>query len=188
MTYYKKYYKKKGDTAILRCIEAAALRISENRSLPTDMGQVFDKKESIYIVNGILEEQQHCLTMTKAHEKMILDLAADGGQDEKLAKDYFDEIAEIGDEPFEGTEDSSSELLGQAYIEERRRNILNTNIDDTIKEEIDNNGDEKEENDSNKKPKARKRNSYAHVILQNGSDALRHVVNDSNTSSSNRLI
>ena len=33
---------------------------------------------------------------------MILDLAADGGQDEKekLAKDYLDEISEIEDEPF----------------------------------------------------------------------------------------
>lgn len=188
MTYYKKYYKKRGDTAILRCIEAAALRISEHRSLPKDMGQVFDKKESIGIVNEILEEQRSCLTITKAHEKMITDLAADGGQDEILAKEYFDEIVEMGDEPFEGTEDSSSEFLGQAYIEERRRSILNINIDDIIKEDIDNNGDEKEENHSNKKLKARKRNSFAHVILRNGSDALRHVVNDSNISSSNRLI
>jgi len=138
MRFYHKHYLHQGDTAISRCLEAAAARIYTHRSVPDKMKDAFRRESARALVKEIAHEKddkdwtakdsayQNPLALNAAHEQMLRDFAEDEGEDEELAEAYS---REFNDEEF--VSDSKEPSLADAYVSIRRQSIQEFDPDET---------------------------------------------------------
>lgn len=130
MDYFPRFYANKGNHAMLRCMKAAAKRISENQGIRDDVKEQYKRKSGKAALLTVTHYSSsdsltdNSTAAQNAQKKIIQELTNDEGQDEKLADEYLEEFKDrLGLAEAQEKDISSGELV-EAYMSESRQDIF----------------------------------------------------------------
>lgn len=129
--FFPKYYKGKGNNAMVRCVRAAAKRIEDNKGISAEMQETYKKRKSAWDALQQVTQMDDTelsipsdhlnVCVAETHAQLLKDLAEDEGQDAEAAAAYLKHIG-ASDKDTEGPVDADVVMptlaRGETYARE----------------------------------------------------------------------